>query len=257
MNDEPISNRELIAAYRSQVRPSAAARERMLRNITDPRRVAPAPPTAPARQTTAWLALAAAVVLVGLSAYLLAGARHDAQVAPADMMMAPQVLPQTTDAVTTARDPGESSHTTPPPAIEPPEIDPPTIEPPTIESPPREQLAPTAAPPVDPPHRRVTPRAEPSGDQVLAELELIQRIKEALDRGQPQQALTLVDRHARSFARGTLIEEREALRVVALCDANDPRGSRARKKFQANYPRSAYRERVRSACPTDDSSHFP
>lgn len=252
MNDEPISNRELIAAYRSQVRPSAAARERMLRNITAPVRVAPVSPTAPARPPTAWLALAAALALVGLSAYLLAGARHDAHVAPADMMMAPQVLPQTTDAVTTSRDPGESSPL-PQPVIDPPAIEPPASAPPAIESSPIEEPAPT----LDPPRPRITPRAEPTGDQVLAELTLIQRIKEALDRDQPQQALTLVEQHTRTFARGTLIEEREALRVVALCDADDPRGSRAQEKFQTKYPRSAYRDRVRAACPPDESSHFP
>lgn len=248
MNDEPITSRELITAYRSQVRPSAAARERMLRTITDPRRAAPASPTAlaaPARPTAVWLALAAALVLVGLSTYLLAGARHDAHVAPADMMMAPQALPQTSDAVTTARDPGESSPAEPLPT---------PVAPPTVDSP---AIDPSPAPAVDPPRPRLTPRAEPTGDQVLAELALIQSIKEALDRDQPQQALALVDRHARSFARGTLIEEREALRVVALCDADDPRGSRAQEKFLSNYPRSAYRDRVRGACPLAESSHFP
>ena len=265
MNDEPITSRELIAAYRSQVRPSAAARERMLQAIAAPRREAappPAPPPAPRRAApVAWLALAAALALLGVSAYLLAGARHDAHVAPSEMMMAPQIDPPSQGAVTTTR---ESPH----PAGDPtPEQPPPAEPPPSTEPPP-----PTAAPAIEPtkpppaestqleptPRPRPTPRAEPTGDQVLAELALIQSIKEALDADQPARALTLVEQHARSFARGTLMEEREALRVVALCADDDPkRGLRAQRSFLRAYPRSAYGDRVRGACPAEQSSHFP
>lgn len=270
MNDEPITSRELIAAYRSQVRPSAAARERMLQAIAAPRREAP-PPPAPPRAAPVWLALAAALALIGVSAYLLAGARHDAHVAPAEMMMAPQVTPPSQDAVTTTR---ESPH----PAGDPTPDPPPPTEPPAIaeqpapgesthpaDPPADETTRPGEQPPpgesthsADPPSPRPRPRAEPTGDQVLAELALIQRIKEALDADQPARALTLVEQHARSFARGTLIEEREALRVVALCADDDPkRGLRAQRSFLRAYPRSAYGDRVRGACPAEPSPHFP
>lgn len=247
MNDEPITSRELIAAYRSQVRPSAAARERMLQAISAPRREA-APPPAPPRAAPLWLALAAALALLAVSAYLLAAARHDAHVAPAEMMMAPQVTPPSQDAVTTTR---ESPH----PAGDPTPDPPPPTEPPAIA----EQPAPgESTHSADPPSPRPRPRAEPTGDQVLAELALIQRIKEALDADQPARALTLVEQHARSFARGTLIEEREALRVVALCADDDPkRGLRAQRSFLRAYPRSAYGDRVRGACPAEPSPHFP
>lgn len=247
MNDEPITSRELIAAYRSQVRPSAAARERMLQAISAPRREA-APPPAPPRAAPVWLALAAALALLAVSAYLLAAARHDAHVAPAEMMMAPQVEAPSQGAVTTTR---ESPH----PAGDPTPDPPPPTEPPAIA----EQPAPgESTHSADPPSPRPRPRAEPTGDQVLAELALIQRIKEALDADQPARALTLVEQHARSFARGTLIEEREALRVVALCADDDPkRGLRAQRSFLRAYPRSAYGDRVRGACPAEPSPHFP
>ncbi len=241
MNDEPITSRELIAAYRSHAGPTAAARERMLRAIQQPRREPPVLLAPRRRASIAWIALAAMLALVGLSAYLLAGARHDAHVAPAEMMMAPQITPPSTDAVTTAP---------PQPVVEiadrpqDPPADPPTHHAPIVDT------------PADPPRPRAAPRQ--TGDQVLAELALIQSIKEALDADQPRRALTLVDRHARSFARGTLIEEREALRVVALCAADDAtRGLRAQHSFLRTYPRSAYADRVRGACPADDAPHFP
>lgn len=270
MNDEPITSRELIAAYRSQVRPSAAARERMLQAISTPRREA-APPPAPPRAAPLWLALAAALALLAVSAYLLAAARHDAHVAPAEMMMAPQVEAPSQGAVTTTR---ESPHPAGDPTPDPP---PPTEQPEIAEQPAPGESTHPADPPADettrpgeqpppgesthsadPPSPRPRPRAEPTGDQVLAELALIQRIKEALDADQPARALTLVEQHARSFARGTLIEEREALRVVALCADDDPkRGLRAQRSFLRTYPRSAYGDRVRGACPAEPSPHFP
>lgn len=241
MNDEPITSRELIAAYRSHGGPTAAARERMLRAIQQPRREPPVLLAPRRRASIAWIALAAMLALVGLSAYLLAGARHDAHVAPAEMMMAPQITPPSTDAVTTAP---------PQPVVEITDRpqDPPADPPP--------HHAPIVDTPADPPRPRAAPRQ--AGDQVLAELALIQSIKEALDADQPRRALTLVDRHTRSFARGTLIEEREALRVVALCAADDAtRGLRAQHSFLRAYPRSAYADRVRGACPADDAPHFP
>ena len=165
-----------------------------------------------------------ALTLLAVSAYLLAGARHDAHVAPAEMMMAPQVTPPSQDAVTTTR---ESPHPAGDPTPDPP---PPTEQPAIPEQPAPGESTHPADPPgneatrpgeqpppgesthsADPPSPRPRPRAEPTGDQVLAELALIQRIKEALDADQPARALTLVEQHARSFARGTLIEEREAL----------------------------------------------
>lgn len=88
------------------------------------------------------------------------------------------------------------------------------------------------------------------GDPVLEELMLIQRIKDALDADRPGEALAAIEAHAREFARGSLVEEREALRVVGLCGAGErERGERAQQAFVRAYPRSAYRERVRAACP--------
>ncbi|MFY0536093.1 hypothetical protein [Nannocystis pusilla] len=93
---------------------------------------------------------------------------------------------------------------------------------------------------------------------MLEELMLIQQIKDALDADRPAAALAAIDAHARKFARGSLAEEREALRVVALCNSGEvARGERAQRAFMNAYPRSAYRERVRAACPVAAAATEP
>ncbi|MCY1072201.1 hypothetical protein OV090_46070 [Nannocystis sp. RBIL2] len=259
---------ELVAAYRDRERPSEAARERMARALmaaTAARSATVIPLRPPRRQRRGfagvWLALAAALALIGASSYWLVSARQQMS-GPADMLL-------------DAHDHEPAQGTVTPKAIEAPRghvvhaiAEPPVVTEPaaveTVEPEPAmvEVAATTEMGAADPAPRRParsqarhvvadSPRgADASADPVLEELMLIQQIKDALDAERPAAALAAIDAHARKFARGSLAEEREALRVVALCNAGEvARGERARRAFVNAYPRSAYRERVRAACP--------
>jgi hypothetical protein len=284
MSDEPVTTRELIAGYRATERPSDAARDRMWRTV-EARRARPviAPPQR-RRAPAIWLALAAALLLIGLSSYLLLQAQRDARVAPGNLLMAPRVVapedgvaapieraPRGEASESTTREPaaGDASTTAPDDASTTAASEPSSTAPKYASSTPGEtsstapgdasrtaprEHASGPAPIVDHapdvPPRRSTRPARPQIDPLLAELELIQRIKDALDAGRASEALARVEQHAREFARGSLAEEREALRVVALCGADElARAQRAQQAFLRAYPRSAYAERVRTACP--------
>ncbi|PCC71855.1 hypothetical protein SAMN02745121_03207 [Nannocystis exedens] len=293
MRDEPVTTRELVAAYRDRERPSDAARERMARALmaaAAARSATVIPLRPPRRRRRAiaggWLALAAALALVAASSYWLVSARQQQGTGPADMLMDSHdhepaqrtVAPKPIE----ARSEPPAGHAT---AVEGPTATMPivdaasapepsaalpiagaaaTSEPKapavaTAESPPVVEPAPPVAEPAPRRPARPQPRqvaAEPprsgeaAGDPVLEELMLIQQIKDALDADRPASALAAIDAHAQKFARGSLTEEREALRVVALCNAGEvARGERAQQAFMRTYPRSAYRERVRAACP--------
>jgi hypothetical protein len=253
MSDDPVTAREMIAAYRATVRPTHAAKDRMAQALAAaavapviPLRPAPPRRTAPA----VWLALAAALALVAASTYWLASAQYGRHDGSPGLLMAPQDDPPSGGTPETRPDepaapltapPADSPDRAPSPADEPaaapttitPAIDPPT---PTESSARRPRPRPPAehAAPIDP---------------VLAELELVQQIKDALDGARPADALRLIDRHVRTFARGSLVEERDALRVTALCAAGKrAHGLREQQAFLVAYPRSAYRDRVRAAC---------
>ena len=86
-------------------------------------------------------------------------------------------------------------------------------------------------------------------DPLAEEMALLKQAKLALSRGEPKRALTLLDEHADRFPRGVLLQERQALRVVALCDAGDrTRGREAADRFSREHPKAALAERVRAAC---------
>ncbi|MCY1010124.1 hypothetical protein OV079_32070 [Nannocystis pusilla] len=287
MRDEPVTTPELVAAYRDRERPSEAARERMARALmaATAARSATVIPLRPSRRQRrgvagGWLALAAALALIGASSYWLVSARQQPS-GPADMLLdahdpAPAqgtVTPKASEApggrvvhaiaeprATTVE--GENvelvAATTVEGTVE-------NVEPEAatkIEGAAVEVAAKTETAAADPAQRRAgrsqarqvaadSPRGEDApADPVLEELMLIQQIKDALDAERPAAALAAIDAHARKFARGSLVEEREALRVVALCDTGEVvRGERAQRAFIKAYPRSAYRERVRAACP--------
>ncbi len=83
--------------------------------------------------------------------------------------------------------------------------------------------------------------------EIEAELALI---REARARSDPDQALELLDEHARRFSKGALLDEREALRAIALCKLD--RLAEARMIAAAlieSRPRSPLIDRMRDACP--------
>lgn len=94
----------------------------------------------------------------------------------------------------------------------------------------------------------------PSGDVETAtpvveesESSLLNRAHAAVT-SNPDQALALTAEHARRFARGMLVQEREVIAIEALArlGRNDEAQARA-ATFHSNYPNSAYRRRIEAA----------
>ena len=74
---------------------------------------------------------------------------------------------------------------------------------------------------------------------LAAERMLLDAARSALAHGAPDEALAAVDRHAATYPRGALREEREALAVKALAGAGRAAEARARgQRFAAEFPRS-------------------
>jgi hypothetical protein len=62
------------------------------------------------------------------------------------------------------------------------------------------------------------------------------------------EALRLADEHARTFPRGTLVEERESVRAIVLCHGSEGAREATLQSFERRYPRSPQGARVRAAC---------
>jgi hypothetical protein len=126
------------------------------------------------------------------------------------------------------------------PEIEP--VDPvPEVEP--VEAP-----AVVAPEPVSEPtrsKRRARPEASTFGD----EFALIRKAQRALAGGRANAALVALAEHERRFPKGSMNEDRLALRALALCSAGRrDEGRRAAKLLERRHPRSLYAERVNEAC---------
>lgn len=85
-------------------------------------------------------------------------------------------------------------------------------------------------------------------DSLRAEYELIERAHQALERGDPNRALTILSEHQRDFAQGRLEEERQAARVLALCSAGRPEAQAEAVRFGKAFPQSLLGPRVRHQC---------
>ena len=90
------------------------------------------------------------------------------------------------------------------------------------------------------------PASAPAIDPVLAaELALVDAAKRALAAGDAARALDRLAAHARDFRRGQLAEERQALRVEALCAAGKRPQARAEATlFLREYPASTHADRA-------------
>lgn len=92
------------------------------------------------------------------------------------------------------------------------------------------------------------PRASTSRG-LKEELDLLREAQEDLHAGRPSQALERLAEHARKFPRGALWEEREASRVLALCQLGNVAAAHAQaERFIRRAPDSPFVERVRDAC---------
>ena len=147
------------------------------------------------------------------------------------------------------------------------------VEPPAPPAPPPVALEPeptklatgTQAAPLDPPSIPVeslhaVPQAQPQSTIAKAapaadestlerELLLLKQAKSALDQGDADKALGVLDQHEKTFPSGVLAEERGATRVLALCAAGRTAEAKSSAKdFLARYPRSPSAVRVRASC---------
>lgn len=232
----------LLEAYRSERRPSAAQQRRMWTRFEESRR--------PRR---GWMRVGAAVVVAVAAVVLLwLAGRGSSRVVAVDEGGAGQQAPYGRERGPggQAVKPGDGRRAT---VVEPGAA---SVETPAVEAeggeaplPPRAPSsgvrAPAASARVDPPASDRDP--DPDADA----LALVERAEAALRDGQPERALELLREHERRFAQAPTAQEREALRVLALCAAGrETEGRGARWAFLREHPRSAYRERIERACPS-------
>lgn len=95
--------------------------------------------------------------------------------------------------------------------------------------------------------RASTTKPEPAG--IGRELQLLTAASESVKRGEHEAALAALHTHAREYPSGSLVEDREALRVIALCGAGRMTdGARAARAFTERFPSSVHTKRALEAC---------
>jgi len=128
----------------------------------------------------------------------------------------------------------------------------PPVDAPRFDSPPPTERSSASRVKELEPRRRLPPsrpEPEPRTTTLAEELELMQRARAALERHEYAAALGILDAHADRFPSGQLVEDRRALRVVALCESGETTGTaRARRAFAADYPGSHHQRRISAAC---------
>lgn len=143
----------------------------------------------------------------------------------------------------------EQTEIAPSPAIEPtiePMIEPAIEIPAPIEAP--VEIAPRAARTVRAPPPAIAPPA-PSASTLAEEVALLRSAQSALNAGDADGALSRLADHARRFPTGTMAEERDAARILALCRAGRRDEARdAAARFLRERPSSPLAARVRASC---------
>jgi hypothetical protein len=84
-------------------------------------------------------------------------------------------------------------------------------------------------------------------DQLRAEMQLLSRAQAALRKGDPQTALAVLQAHAQQFQGGQLFDEREGLRLIALCALESDPAAALTRYLHANGD-GVLHARVRAAC---------
>ncbi len=133
------------------------------------------------------------------------------------------------------------------PNLAPPPLPPPPgpAEPSTLEAEAGDPEAP--APTARKPQPASKATSEPSANSLAAEMALLEQANAARDL---ESKLTLLDRHADRFANGQLADEREILRIEALCELDElERAGAVARRFLAKRPNSPLRARIQRACP--------
>jgi hypothetical protein len=93
------------------------------------------------------------------------------------------------------------------------------------------------------------PKARTENSELSDELALVSRIQQAWQRGDAAGARRAIETHEQRFPRGTLTEEREAVKVMLACRSGEPTlASKLGSAFLAQYPGSTHAARVSAIC---------
>jgi hypothetical protein len=85
------------------------------------------------------------------------------------------------------------------------------------------------------------------GGTLAAEIQELDRARQALARGEPHAAIAALDRYGRAHSKGTLQQEALRLRIEALVAAGDRPAARALlDRFRSLYPSSPHAKRMNS-----------
>ena len=88
----------------------------------------------------------------------------------------------------------------------------------------------------------------PSAGDWRAEVELLQRAERALRSQQDELALSFLEDCEARYPRSALREEREAIGVMASCQASPEDAEKRAREFVRVHPASVYLGRVEKAC---------
>jgi hypothetical protein len=98
--------------------------------------------------------------------------------------------------------------------------------------------------------RSAAAAALPTEDPLSAETRRLREAHGALQGGDPERALSLLDEQSAAYAQGELREERAAARVLALCNLGRiDEAKAAADRFLRDNPRSPLSDRIRKGCP--------
>lgn len=197
----------------------------------------------------AWKGMVALIVGGAVSAGALLGPTATRMETP------PAVTPLEMPATPGRTSPSDTPFGEPPSGEAPSAVDPPqmaaTNEPPPPAAPTLQQAQAGNAPARRPASSAAT-NEPPSAtaDTIVAETRRLREVHGAMQNGDPEQALRLLDEGSASAEGQSLREERAAARVLALCKLG--RGAEARAeaaRFLSENPGSPLADRVRKACP--------
>lgn len=109
------------------------------------------------------------------------------------------------------------------------------------------QKSPSPESPSNPANAAATGQATSKGANSLqAELRLVKDVRQALNRGQARSALEMLKRGQVRFRRGALVQERQALMVLALHKSGQKtKATKQAKAFLAKHPDSPMSARIR------------
>ncbi len=93
------------------------------------------------------------------------------------------------------------------------------------------------------------PVSKPNDDALLKEISLIKKASRALNQKRPEKTLKILNEYDAAFPKGVMREERDGLKVIALCDlGRRSEAANAKRRFLKRSPSSPMAGRVRDRC---------